>query len=39
VPVGGDMLPTGGEANVDGTDFDFRTLRKIGGCFDHSFVL
>ena len=39
LPVGGDMLPTGGEADVTGTDFDFRTLRMIGGCFDHSFVL
>ena len=39
VPVGPDMIPTGGEANVDGTRFDFRTLREIDDAYDHSFVL
>ena len=39
VPVGPDMIPTGGEADVDGTQFDFRSLREIGGTYDHSFVL
>lgn len=39
VPVGPDMIPTGGEADVDGTRFDFRTLREIGESYDNSFVL
>ena len=39
VPVGADMLPIGGERDVAGTDFDFREMRPIDGCFDHSFVL
>ena len=39
VPVGPDMIPTDGEADVDGTRFDFRTLREIGDTYDHSFVL
>ena len=39
VPVGPDMIPTGGEADVTDTCFDFRTLREIGDTYDHSFVL
>lgn len=39
VPVGGDSIPTEGEADVAGTRFDFRLLREIGGAFDNSFVL
>ncbi|MBQ6332663.1 MAG: galactose mutarotase [Clostridia bacterium] len=39
IPVGPDMIPTGGEADVAGTQFDFRTLREIGDEYDHSFVL
>ena len=39
IPVGPDMIPTGGEADVAGTQFDFRTLREIGDAYDHSFVL
>ena len=39
VPVGPDGIPTGGEADVSGTRFDFRTLRGIGGAYDNSFVL
>ena len=39
VPVGTDCIPTGGDADVSGTRFDFRSLRKIGETYDHSFVL
>ena len=39
VPVGPDAIPTGGEADVTGTRFDFRTMREIGDTYDHSFVL
>jgi aldose 1-epimerase len=39
VPVGPDLIPTGGEADVAGTRFDFRRPREIGGEYDHSFVL
>ena len=39
VPVGPDMIPIGGEADVFGTRFDFRKMREIGGAYDHSFVL
>lgn len=39
VPVGPDMIPLGGEADVAGTPFDFRSLREIGGTYDNSFVL
>ena len=39
VPVGPDAIPTGGEAVVTGTRFDFRTMREIGDMYDHSFVL
>ena len=39
VPVGPDAIPTGGETDVTGTRFDFRTMREIGDTYDHSFVL
>lgn len=39
VPVGPDMIPLDGEADVADTCFDFRTLREIGGTYDNSFVL
>ena len=39
VPVGPDMIPLDGEADVAGTRFDFRTLHEIGGTYDNSFVL
>ena len=39
VPVGPDMIPTGGEEDVSDTRFDFRSMREIGGAYDHSFVL
>ena len=39
VPVGPDMIPSDGEADVAGTRFDFRKLREIGGTYDNSFVL
>lgn len=37
--VGRDMIPTGGEADVTNTRFDFRRLREIGGAYDNSFTL
>lgn len=39
VPVDSACIPTGGEADVLGTRFDFRTLRRIESTYDHSFVL
>ncbi len=39
VPVGPDMIPSDGEADVAGTRFDFRKLREIGDTYDNSFVL
>ncbi|KPI03203.1 Aldose 1-epimerase [Actinobacteria bacterium OK074] len=38
-PVDGDLIPTGALAAVDGTEFDFRQARKVGGGYDHNFVL
>jgi aldose 1-epimerase len=38
-PVGADLIPAGGPADVSGTRFDFRTARKVGGGYDHNFVL
>ena len=38
VPVGPDMIPLQGEADVARTRYDFRTLRRIGGAFDNCFV-
>lgn len=39
VPVDGACIPLGTEADVAGTRFDFRKLRKIADAYDHSFVL
>lgn len=39
VPVDDKCIPTGAEADVTGTRFDFRKLRKIEDTYDHSFVL
>jgi len=39
VPVDDICIPTGGEADVTGTRFDFRALREIEHTYDHSFVL
>ncbi|WP_030382136.1 MULTISPECIES: aldose epimerase family protein [unclassified Streptomyces] len=38
-PVDADLIPTGEEAAVDGTRFDFRTARKVGTGYDHNLVL
>jgi len=42
-PTGKGQVPTGEIASVAGTDFDFRTARKIGaklgGMYDHNFAL
>ena len=39
-PVDSELIPTGEVLPVDGTDFDFRTMRRIGqGFYDHNFVL
>ncbi|MEV0096954.1 aldose epimerase family protein [Streptomyces sp. NPDC050738] len=38
-PVDGDLIPTGELAPVEGTRFDFRESRKVGGGLDHNFVL
>ncbi|MGC5035300.1 aldose epimerase family protein [Streptomyces sp. DT190] len=38
-PVGADLIPAGGPADVSGTRFDFRTARKVGSGYDHNFVL
>ena len=39
VPVGPDAIPTDGEADVQSTRFDFRSMREIGDTYDNSFVL
>lgn len=39
VPVDSACIPLGTEADVAGTRFDFRKLRKIADAYDHSFVL
>lgn len=45
VPVGGDLIPTGKVLDVEGTPFDFTSLKPIGrdfeaaGGYDHCFVL
>jgi aldose 1-epimerase len=39
LPVDGTLIPTGEEASVDGTRFDFRAPRKVGTGYDHNFVL
>ncbi|MFI5757027.1 aldose epimerase family protein [Streptomyces sp. NPDC051569] len=38
-PVDGAAIPTGELAPVDGTRFDFRASRTVGGGYDHNFVL
>ena len=38
-PVDAALIPTGEIAAVAGTKLDFRTLRPIGGGYDHNFVL
>ncbi|MFF9058065.1 aldose epimerase family protein [Streptomyces sp. NPDC014882] len=38
-PVDGDLIPTGEQADVAGTRFDFRAAREVGGGLDHNFVL
>ncbi|MGY6018610.1 aldose epimerase family protein [Streptomyces spinosirectus] len=38
-PVDGDLIPSGGLADVAGTRFDFRRPRKTGGGYDHNFAL
>ncbi|MDZ7744096.1 MAG: aldose epimerase family protein [Bacteroidota bacterium] len=45
-PVDDNLIPTGELAKVEGTPFDFRTMKKIGkdigstgGGYDHNFVL
>ena len=39
VPVGPDLIPTGEPSDSTGTRFDFRTMREIGGEYDHCFLL
>lgn len=40
LPVDGELIPSGGIAPVEGTDFDFRESREIKhGFYDHCFVL
>jgi aldose 1-epimerase len=40
IEVDADQIPVAGDPiKVDGTDFDFRTMRKIGIPFDHNFNL
>lgn len=40
LPVDDELIPTGEIRPVDGTDFDFRKLRRIDkGFYDHCFVL
>ena len=40
LPVDAELIPTGEVRAVDGTDFDFRTRRRVeNGFYDHCFVL
>jgi aldose 1-epimerase len=39
IPVDRSLIPTGAIAPVDGTRFDFREPKAIGGGFDHNWVL
>lgn len=39
LPVDADLIPTGEIAPVQGTPFDFRHGRQIGGGYDHNFCL
>ncbi|MEV6614027.1 aldose epimerase family protein [Streptomyces sp. NPDC051051] len=38
-PVDDGLIPTGEQADVADTRFDFRTARAVGGGLDHNFVL
>jgi aldose 1-epimerase len=38
-PVGEDLIPSGGLAEVADTRFDFRRPRKVGSGYDHNFAL
>ncbi|MGA5351246.1 aldose epimerase family protein [Streptomyces sp. LPB2020-019-1HS] len=38
-PVDEHLIPTGEQAAVDGTRFDFRASRPVGAGYDHNFVL
>ncbi|MFE6195163.1 aldose epimerase family protein [Streptomyces sp. NPDC057838] len=38
-PVDADLIPAGDPRDVSGTRFDFRAARKVGGGYDHNFVL
>ncbi|MGW6267768.1 aldose epimerase family protein [Streptomyces sp. NPDC055060] len=38
-PTDGVQIPTGAYEDVDGTRFDFREARKVGGGIDHNYVL
>ncbi|CAL9440292.1 Aldose 1-epimerase [Streptomyces sp. enrichment culture] len=37
--VNADLIPAGDPRDVSGTRFDFRAARKVGGGYDHNFVL
>ena len=39
LPVDGKLIPTGEQADVTGTEFDFRMPRPIGQFYDHCFIL
>ena len=40
LPVDAGLIPTGEIRSVEGTEFDFREMRKVGSTmYDHSFVL
>ncbi len=40
LPVDGELIPTGEVKAVDGTEFDFRSRRRIdNGYYDHCFIL
>jgi aldose 1-epimerase len=39
LPVDAELIPTGEIAPVEGTAFDFRRPRRLGGHFDHNWVL
>jgi len=39
IEVDADQIPVGGPIAVQGTDFDFNEMRKVGIPFDHNFLL
>ncbi len=39
LPVDGELIPTGELAPVEGSRYDFRTLRPVAGYYDDAFVL